>query len=207
MLESRASAIITGAAKLLTGCHADGLVPLADRPRVYFANHTSHIDFAVVWSALPKSLRHRVHPVAANDYWNGSSWRRYFAEDVFHSVFVERTCPCKSRNVLTPMLQILDRGESLILFPEGTRGTGEEVLPFRSGVFNIGRERPHVEFVPVWIEGAHRIMPKGAALPLPLFCRVNFGSPVRIEPEEDRTAFLNRMRGSLLQLRKEHYAA
>src|SRR5512136_3260049 len=59
------------------------------RQRVYFANHTSHLDFVVLWSVLPRFLRRQCHPVAARDYW-GSGWRRRIAVNVFDAVLVER---------------------------------------------------------------------------------------------------------------------
>ena len=204
MLRSCASSVISGGTRLLTGLHVSGTRQIAtESSRVYFANHTSHIDFLVVWSSLPHHLRRRTHPVAACDYWTNSHLRRYFAQDVFDSVFIDRGCAPKAEHVLQPIFEILDRGESLILFPEGTRGAGDGLAPFRSGIFHIARDRPHIDLVPVRIGNADRIMPKGTRIPLPLLCEVTFGSPLRIQPEEEKEAFLGRLGQSLLRLRGE----
>lgn len=195
--------MIAGGARSFTGLNVRwlGSKPARTR-RIYFANHTSHLDFLLLWAALPPWLRAMTRPVAAGDYWR-DGLRRYLAERVFRSVFVERHCPDRSDSPVTPMLEALDRGDSIILFPEGTRGTGDELLPFKSGIFHIVSELPGVELVPVWMGNACRVLPKGAFLPLPLICSVTFGPPTQIESNEEKAAFLSRLRQSLLELQKQ----
>ena len=204
MLEKLAAALITGGGRLLTGGHARwiGSEP-SGAQRIYFANHTSHLDFALLWSALPPQLRARTRPVAAEDYWSENELRLYLTRRVFRSVLVERTWSDRLVSPIAPMLDALDRGESLILFPEGTRGSGEELLPFKAGIFHVARERPAIELVPVWMDNSHRVMPKGAMLPIPLLCRVTFGTPAHIGLNEEKTAFLDRLRGELLDLKRK----
>jgi 1-acyl-sn-glycerol-3-phosphate acyltransferase len=98
------------------------------------------------------------------------------------------------------MLDALQRGKSLVVFPEGTRGSGEKLLSFKTGLFHVAREMPAVELVPVWITNAHRVMPKGALLPVPMLCTVTFGPPTHIEDEEGKPEFLDRLRRHLLRL-------
>jgi 1-acyl-sn-glycerol-3-phosphate acyltransferase len=99
------------------------------------------------------------------------------------------------------MITALDHGDSLILFPEGTRNTTDEVLqPFKSGVYHVVAARPGVECVPVWIENLNRVMPKGEFVPIPLLCTLSFGEPVRIADGEDKDVFLGRLRDALLAL-------
>jgi len=103
---------------------------------------------------------------------------------------------------------VLDAGSSLIVFPEGTRKTGpERLLPFKSGLYHLARSRPHVEVVPVWIENLSRVMPKGEIVPVPLLCSVTFGTPLRVSDGEDKTAFLDRTRHALLELRGDRNIA
>jgi len=99
------------------------------------------------------------------------------------------------------MVAALEHGDSLILFPEGTRNTTDAtLLPFRSGIWRILSARPDVECVPVWIENLNRVMPKGEFLPIPLLCTLAFGAPVTIAAGEDKDSFLERARDALLAL-------
>jgi 1-acyl-sn-glycerol-3-phosphate acyltransferase len=171
---------------------------------VYIANHTSHGDFILLWSSLTPRLRSLTHPVAAGDYWERGAVRRYLIRQVFHGVLVERepqkNDPRMHHHPLTPLLRTLDSGHSLIVFPEGTRGDGAELGPFKCGVYHLAHERPDIELVPVWIDNLHRVLPRGAILPAPLLCSVTFGEPVRLLPGEEKKAFLTRLRQAVVSL-------
>jgi 1-acyl-sn-glycerol-3-phosphate acyltransferase len=197
------AAVICGGAKLLTGVRAVwcGCTPEARR-RVYFANHPSHGDFVLIWASLPAALRHRTRPVAGADYWLAGGLRRFLVERVFRAVLVDRTPGAvpAGRNPVHHMAVALDGGDSLIIFPEGTRNLGEGLLPFKSGIYHLAKVHPEVEFVPVWIENLGRVMPKGSLIPVPLLCSLSFGRPLRIAPEDDKTSFLARARAGLLEL-------
>jgi 1-acyl-sn-glycerol-3-phosphate acyltransferase len=189
-----AARLATGACGRWIGCQPD------DKVRIYFANHTSHLDFILLWSALPAALRNRARPVAAREYWQRNGVRQYLSSRVFRSVYVERdACPCS--NPIAPLLETLDGGESLILFPEGTRSSSDDLQPFRSGIFHLAAARPNVELVPVWLDNPHRVMPKGSVVPVPLLCTATFGQPTRFLAGEDKTAFLARLHEELRQVR------
>lgn len=199
-----AFAIIT-AARLITGTRSLWLGCAPSRTqRIYFANHSSHGDFVLLWASLPKALRPRTRPVAGADYWQKSALRRFVIHRVFNGVLVERERRDPAQNPLQPMLDALALGDSLIIFPEGTRNPDEGLLPFKGGLYRLGQACPDVELVPVWIGNLNRVMPKGRVLPLPLLCSVSFGEPLRVEPGEDKTAFLARVREALLALAQEH---
>ena len=203
MIERLVAALITGFARLVTGAQARwiGCGPSGEQ-RIYYANHSSHGDFVLIWTALPAALRARTRPVAARDYWDTGELRRFLIHRVFRGVLVERGADPRTKDPLVPLIDALDRGDSLIIFPEGTRNTEEEMLPFKSGIYHLARQRPGVDLVPVWIENVGRVMPKGQVLPVPLLCSVNFGAPIRLQEDEEKQAFLDRARLAIVELRK-----
>jgi 1-acyl-sn-glycerol-3-phosphate acyltransferase len=201
MFEPVVTSLTIGGARFLTGMHARWVGCMHDNvQRVYFANHTSHMDFVLVWSALPARLREKTRPVAASDYWNRGIVRRYFIHRAFRAVVIDRKYSEKFVNPIEPMLEALDSGESLILFPEGTRGAGEELQPFKCGIFHLAKARPQVDLVPVWIDNSYRVMPKGTPVPIPLLCSATFGEPLRMATDEPKEIFLARLRQALLDL-------
>ncbi|WP_421683374.1 1-acyl-sn-glycerol-3-phosphate acyltransferase [Stutzerimonas urumqiensis] len=204
MFERLFACAITGAARLITGARSLwlGCAPVPTQ-RIYFANHCSHGDFVLLWASLPPSLRPRTRPVAGADYWQKGAVRRFVINRVFNGVLIDRDRSDPSINPLQPMLDALDLGDSLILFPEGTRNQGDGLLPFKGGLYRLGQARTDVELVPVWIANLNRVMPKGRALPLPLLCTVSFGEPLSIGPAEAKEDFLARAREALLAVAPE----
>ena len=153
---------------------------------------------------LPARLRATTRPVASADYWRGGRLRRFLSETVFGALLIDRELGPASGNPVLQMCAALDKGQSLIFFPEGTRNaTGETLLDFKSGLFHVARQRPEVELVPVWIDNLSRVMPKGAFLPVPLLCTVTFGTPLQLSAGERKDDFLARARRALLALAPE----
>ena len=170
-------------------------------PRIYYANHTSHGDFVLIWTVLPPVLRKTTRPVAGADYWQTGPMRRFVAVNVFRSVLIDRQQPQCGYDPVTLMSNAVDAGASLILFPEGTRNTTDaRLLPFKGGIYHLARKRPEVELVPVWLANLNRVLPKGEIIPVPLLCTVTFGAPLKLRADEARADFLARTRSALLGL-------
>jgi 1-acyl-sn-glycerol-3-phosphate acyltransferase len=193
--------LLAGFVRLFTGVQARwvGCAP-DDTRRIYFANHTSNFDFLVLWSVLPEKARKRTRPVAASDYWRGGRLRRFLAESVFRGVLIERKKVTRANNPMDQLIPVVTKGESLIIFPEGGRTTEPDMRPFKSGLYYLGRAVPDVDLVPVYIDNASRVLPKGELLPLPLLCSVIFGGPLHLQKNESKEAFLTRARAAVESL-------
>jgi 1-acyl-sn-glycerol-3-phosphate acyltransferase len=205
MFEPVVAALITSMARTVTGARSLWL-GCAPEPvqRIYFANHSSHGDFVLLWASLPPALRKLTRPVAGSDYWNKSAVRRYIISRVFNGVLIDRERKEPLDNPLQPMLDALKQGDSLIIFPEGTRNLEDGLLPFKSGLYHLAKSYPQAQVIPVWIANLNRVMPKGRVLPLPLLCTTSFGTPLQLADDESKEHFLARSRDALLALAPEH---
>jgi 1-acyl-sn-glycerol-3-phosphate acyltransferase len=165
--------------------------------RIYFANHASHLDTILLWAALPPALRDVTHPVAAADYWGRSPLRRHIALKVLNGVLIDRQGP-RTSDPLAPLKQVLAAGDSLIIFPEGTRSPDELPRAFKPGLYHVAREFPAAELVPVYLDNLRRAFPKGSYFPVPISCAVRFGTPIALRSGEAKDAFLERAREAVI---------
>lgn len=166
---------------------------------IFFANHSSHLDFLLIWAALPPEIREMTRPVAGSDYWLKGPIRSLVSKDIFRSVLIDRLAS-KPELVVEQMVEALQDGNSLILFPEGTRSLDGEIHQFKSGLYYLASKRRDVQLVPVYLENLNRILPKGEFLIVPILGSVTFGAPIHLAEDESKKEFLERARNSLLAL-------
>jgi 1-acyl-sn-glycerol-3-phosphate acyltransferase len=208
--------VLLGILRLITGAQARwwGCPPKAEQ-RIYFANHQSHLDLVMIWAALPQALRKITRPIAARDYWTATALKRWITAKVFNAIYVERggsaqagagAPPIEPGSAealapLQPLMEALRNGDSIIIFPEGTRGHASEPQKFKSGLYTLAQMFPRAVLVPAWIDNVQRAMPKGEVVPVPILCSVTFGAPIRLGEGEERRAFLDRAREAVIALR------
>lgn len=191
--------LLIGLVRLLVGAPARWIgPPPAGRQRIYFANHSSHIDTLALWTALPSEARRHTRAVAAADYWQKDALRRRIATQGLNAVFINRHGG--DGDPLQPLMTALAQGDSLIIFPEGTRRPQAVPGEFKSGLFHLAQRFPEVELVPVYLENLHRCLPKGSLFPVPLICTVRFGAPLPRVAGEAKADFLARSRAAILEL-------
>ena len=195
--------VLSWVAKLLSGasvrwvdCHPDTC------QRVYFANHTSHLDAIVIWSSLPTAVRRLTRPVAAKDYWDKGAVRRYLAKS-FNALLIDRKEIKVHRSPVEYMIREAGDKHSLIVFPEGGRNTSGEMGEFKSGLYYLSKKRPDWEMVPVHIDNLNRVLPRGEFLPVPLLSCITFGPPMWLEKGESKVDFLQRARQAVLRLKED----
>jgi 1-acyl-sn-glycerol-3-phosphate acyltransferase len=187
-------------ARLITGAqgHWKGCPPKAEQ-RIYFANHQSHLDWVLIWAALPRELRATTRPIAARDYWTAGRFKHWLTREVFNAVYVSRQ-RTDEQDPLEPLVEALRHGDSLVIFPEGTRSNQGLPQPFKSGLFQLAGQFPQVQLIPAWIDNVQRVMPKGEVVPVPILCTVTFGAPISLDEGEDKRDFLTRARAAVVAL-------
>lgn len=169
--------------------------------RVYFANHTSHLDALLIWASLPPEVRYLTRPVAAKDYWVKGKVRRYLAKQ-FNALLIDRKKIKVHRSPVQLMIEEIGDTYSLIVFPEGSRNTESEMRDFKSGLYYLSKKRPDLELVPVYMDNLSRILPRGEFLPVPLLSCVTFGPPIWLEAGESKVEFLSRAREAVKKLKE-----
>jgi 1-acyl-sn-glycerol-3-phosphate acyltransferase len=188
--------LISGASVRWIDCQPDTC------QRVYFANHTSHLDALVLWSALPSRVRALTRPVAAKDYWEKGWVRPYLATHVFDALLIDRKHIKVHQSPVDLMVKAIGDTHSLIVFPEGHRNTGSEIDEFKSGLYYLAKKRPDLELVPVHVDNLNRVLPRGEFLPVPLLSCISFGAPIWLEAGEPKVDFLARAREAVRQLKE-----
>ena len=189
---------IAASTRLLTGVRCLEASPHGDGPAIFFANHSSHLDFAVVWSALPPAVRERTSPAAAEDYWSKSRFRRWIACELFQSVLIARQHITRENNPVDRLARCLEGGRNVLIFPEGTRRTDGEVGEFKGGLYHLAQRFPTMPLVPVHLENLHRVLPKGAYAFVPIIAQARFRAPISLREGESKPDFLRRARAALL---------
>ena len=211
-LPEAAGLLLALLARLITGAqgHWKGAPPKAEQ-RIYFANHQSHFDWVLIWAALPGDLRAITRPIAARDYWTSSPLKHWITREIFNAVYVSRTRTkdafgdsADDEDPLEPLMEALRNGDSLVIFPEGTRGHQAEPATFKAGLYHLAQAFPEVPLIPAWIDNVQRVMPKGEVVPVPILCSVTFGAPLTLRPAEDKRVFLDRARAAVLAQRPLH---
>ncbi len=155
----------------------------------------------MIWCALPRDLRSQTRPIAAKDYWTASRFKHWLTSEVFNAVYVNRQ-RTEEQDPLQPLVEALSHGDSLVIFPEGTRSNLDEPQPFKSGLYHLAEQFPEVQLIPAWIDNVQRVMPKGEVVPVPMLCSVTFGAPMQLQAGEEKRQFLERARAAVIALRR-----
>jgi 1-acyl-sn-glycerol-3-phosphate acyltransferase len=181
------------------GAHYRRRASLPKGPCIVVANHNSHLDAPVLMTMFPIRRIAHIHPVAAADYFGKTAWRRTIVMVGMNAMAIARAA-APGRDVLQPTLEALEAGETLIFFPEGSRGSPGVIGAFKPGIGLIVKGVPGVLVVPVFLSGAERSLPRGRSLPLPLGIDVHIGKPRTYSPLLDAREIADMVRADVLAL-------
>jgi len=170
-------------------------------PAVLAGNHNSNLDALALMSLMPLRLLPKLRPVAAMDYFYTSKLRGWFANNIVGIIPVKRGSGKEGGNPLLLAEQALDRGEILVLFPEGARGEPEALQAFKKGIGHLAKARPQVPVIPVFMHGLGKALPKGSALLVPFNVTVSAGEP--LYGRESYDAFVAELEAAMTALAAE----
>lgn len=141
-------------------------------PCILAADHGSHLDTLAILAALPVAARARVRVAAAEDYWYRNPLRRVAVDALGGFAF-----PRKGSAGLSRAAALITAGDSILIYPEGTRAGG----PFRPGVALLAAQTG-LPVIPVAVRGGRALWPKGRVLPRRGPLTVAFGAPLHVFP-------------------------
>ena len=146
---------------------------------ILVANHNSHLDTMTLLASLPSSIIHKVKPVAAGDHFGKTKFKGKITSFFVNALLIKRGRDKNNpeNDPINKMLKELDNGYSLILFPEGTRGEPEKEQPLKKGIGIILSQRPEIKFVPAYMKGMGKAMPKDDSLIVPFNSTLTYGNP------------------------------
>jgi len=147
---------------------------------IILANHNSHLDTLSLMASVPGRILWKVKPVAAEDYFGNTKFKAALSNYFINTLLIRRKKDAEGEDPVLKMLDTLDKGYSLILFPEGTRGVAGRMEKIKPGIARILSVRPHIKYIPVYLVGMGQSLPKGELLVLPYDSSVNYGKPTLV---------------------------
>ncbi len=164
------------------------------QPYVAMVNHRSHVDIWAVYAALPLSIRWVMKQELRKIPIFG-----YCCERMGH-LYVQRGNSESARKSMEQAARSIATGTTVVFFPEGTRSTGDEMLPFKSGGFRLALEA-QVPVLPVSIDGTRDVLPSGEWRYQPGQIRIVIGAPIPTEGRgpDARHALMDETRAAIEQ--------
>jgi len=170
-------------------------------PVIFASNHQSHIDTHVIFSTLPKQFQKRTAFAAAFDHFadaDGTSLKKRLIQCIvatlWHAFCIERLkSPITS---IRTMQNLLLRGWSIVIYPEGTRSRTGEIAAFKPGLAVVAKKsgRP---VVPVCVQGGIKILPEATYIPRSGVIKISYGEPLHFKQDESSAEFMARVESTV----------
>jgi 1-acyl-sn-glycerol-3-phosphate acyltransferase len=147
-------------------------------PAIIAANHNSHLDTFVLMTLFPIQLLDKVRPVAAEDYFCQNRFLSWFTLNIIGIIPLNREIRAGKFDPLLSCYEALEKGEILIIYPEGSRGKPESLAELKTGIAHLAKHYPEIPIYPIFLHGLGKCLPKGEALFVPFFCDVSIDEPI-----------------------------
>mgnify|MGYP001484722309 FL=1 len=151
---------------------------------ILIANHNSHMDTMAIMSAIPSRYIHKVHPIAARDFFGGSLFKKILMRYLVNATLIQRDRDDPNNDPIDSMDKMLKKTRSLILFPEGSRGVPGVMAKFKKGLGYLIQRNPEINVIPVYLDNVYKTLPRGKNLILPYNCSIKFGDPIKFKSME-----------------------
>lgn len=151
---------------------------------ILIANHNSHMDTMAIMSAIPSRYIHKVHPIAARDFFGGSLFKKILMRYLVNATLIQRDREDPENDPIDSMDKMLKKSRSLILFPEGSRGVPGVMTKFKKGLGYLIQRNPEINVIPVYLDNVYKTLPRGKNLILPYNCSIKFGDPIQYKSME-----------------------
>ena len=148
---------------------------------ILIANHNSHMDTMAIMSAIPSRYIHKVHPIAARDFFGGSLFKKILMRYLVNATLIQRDRDDPNNDPIDSMHKMLKKSRSLILFPEGSRGVPGVMTKFKKGLGYLIQRNPEINVIPVYLDNVYKTLPRGKNLILPYNCSIKFGDPIEFK--------------------------
>ena len=148
---------------------------------ILIANHNSHMDTMAIMSAIPSRYIHKVHPIAARDFFGGSLFKKILMRYLVNATLIQRDRDDPENDPIDSMDKMLKKSRSLILFPEGSRGVPGVMTKFKKGLGYLIQRNPEINVIPVYLDNVYKTLPRGKNLILPYNCSIKFGDPIEFK--------------------------
>ncbi len=166
--------------KLIIGCEFNSKQRIKALKQfvIIAGNHSSHADTGAIMANLPAKFLTNVMPVAAKDYFGSTTVKAFLSKLFINVLLIERhhLGAEGNKNIgIQLMINALDEGKSLVIFPEGTRSNSGDIREFKSGIVRVLLERSHIPYLPTYVSSSAKVLPKGDPLVLPHNFSVTIG--------------------------------
>lgn len=183
---------------------AENLPKIRKGASIIVANHNSHIDTLLLMSLFSCAQILKIHPVAASDYFCNTKLKSFLFKTFLGIIPIERKMHKISKeDLFKDINETLRNGETIIIYPEGTRGNDNSIKQFKSGVAHIAQMNPDIPVVPFYINGPDKILPKGALFLVPFIADVYIAEPIYYDNTPTKI-FTEKIQMAVETLKNEH---